>query len=851
MIAIRIPILVRHFSLLTICFRIFLSGTHANAEMTLRFDKHAIDTAFGEACAFGDFNKDGVDDIACGTTWYAAPTWSKHVFRASAPDDDYMDAMDVDGDGWVDVIFGKFSDGFWLKNPGNVAGLWQTMGSLNIGSCHSGGLWDIDGDGKKREVLGAGADASTIWSEFVGGAWVPHVISTTKTNWGSGVGDINGDGHPDIVRPDGWFEGPVDPRSANWVFHPIAIGAIEEQPNSIIQAQHFDHPLWERNNAIGICGHTVQIYVIDVDGDGLNDLISSSGHRMGIMWNRQIRSSAGVITFQPEVIDGSISEVHTLEMVDMDKDGDLDLVAGKRWRGHAANEDPLSEAPLYVFWYEKIKTRPYFKRHTLSYGENIGAGTKIGIGDYDHDGDIDVVVSAKRQEGKGGGPFLFENKYPLTIADSTPGPGAQIAWVKHKIDVQTAITCAFADVDKDGKLDLVSGDNWYKAPLWTKHPFRTLAAGADGLGEMLDVDGDTWPDVITGGYGKGLTWYKNPGTTVGTQSANWTSEVIDSAGNYENGDLWDVDGDGKAQEIVSASYLPGVKWWEVVSGKWVSHTISTLSCDFGVGVGDVNKDGRPDIIRPNAWFEAPVDPRNGVWIVHEIALGAIDDRSMLLGTGSMKSPKWMSSNTKGMYGHTAQIRVYDVNKDGKNDIICSSAHRVGIFWYEQKTPDLFERHNIDATWSQAHALEFKDMDGDGDPDLVTGKAFHAQVGDPQPENALQVVWYELIPGASEPWIKHEISYNEGIGAGYNIAIADYDADGDMDLAVAGASGGPWIFENMTKSVGIRNIENGFGPNRAERPGLYQKVGGSGILVDGLPSGKPSDIRGRVQKLKPN
>lgn len=760
---------------------------------TLKFTKRQLDTLNSEACAFGDFNGDGKLDLACGTTWYAYPNWTKHVFRPdyredSDNPDDFLGAMDVDGDGQVDLVVGGISYCYWLKNPGQGKEVWPNMGKIGVGSCHSGNLWDVDGDGKAREVVGAGSGEPTWWAEYVGGKWVTHIISTTPHNWGSGVGDINGDGRPDIIRPDAWYEAPADPRNGKWIEHEIAVGAIEDQPNKNVSPLHDDAPVWESNNATGTFGHTGQIYVYDVDGDGLNDIITSSSHRVGIMWYKQIRRG-DTITFMPFVIDGSVSEVHTLEMVDVNKDGQMDLVAGKRWRGHPANTDPLSEDPLFVYWYEHTKTRPYWKRHTLSVGEDIGAGTKIAIGDFDKDGDIDIAVIAKRQEGRGGGPWLFENKYPQTVRELVPGPGTQFTWVKHQIDsTASGFTVNFVDLNNDGKLDILSGNAWYENPTWTKHQLQ--GPTGDGMSEVMDVDGDGWPDIIVGGYGSNLRWYRNPGPKGG----EWPMEVIDPEGNYETGALWDVDGDGKAREIVSSSYLPGVKWWEVVNGKWVSHKVSDVACNFGAGVGDVNGDGRPDIIRPNAWFEAPADPRNGKWIKHDIALGAIDDR----GPERMMGPYWMGVNSKGRHGHTAQIYVYDVNKDGKNDIIVSSAHRMGIFWYEQVTPDSFVRHTIDATFSSAHALEFRDMNGDGIPDLVTGKLVHVQPGDPQWDNPPEVVWYELHPGARVPWIKHEISYGENIGAGFRIAIGDYDGDGDMDVAVLGLTGGLWLFENTGK-----------------------------------------------------
>jgi hypothetical protein len=211
------------------------------------------------------------------------------------------------------------------------------------------------------------------------------------------------------------------------------------------------------------------------------------------------------------------------------------------------------------------------------------------------------------------------------------------------------------------------------------------------------------------------------------------------------------------------------------------HVVSEKLHDYGVGVGDVNGDGRPDLIRPGAWYEAPADPRHGTWTEHPLVLG---DREG-------KTPQ-----------HTPQILVTDVNGDGLNDLITSSAHRYGIFWYEQVRTGKavsFRQHLIDDSWTQAHSLALGDLDGDGVAELITGKRFMAHNGsDPEEDRPLGVYYYTHSRGRNATWTRHTISKDAGIGSALNIPVVDMDGDGDLDVVVTGKWGGPVWFENRAK-----------------------------------------------------
>ena len=377
----------------------------------------------------------------------------------------------------------------------------------------------------------------------------------------------------------------------------------------------------------------------------------------------------------------------------------------------------------------------------------------------------------------------------VDVPDKAPGSLlTPLTFVPHRVGAYRSEACCVADFNGDGKVDIAAGQYLYLAPDWKAVRIRTLESniGEDGKGYaddfmnlVLDVNKDGKPDIVAGGwFSKTSYWFEN---TLGKAADQWPVHVIEKLGNHETGILVDIDGDGKALE-----YLPHTQitaWYETGKGTngeptLVRHTISEKGLSLGAGAGDINGDGRPDVIRPNAWFEAPKDIRNGTWKEHPIALGG----------------------KEGKTEHTSNIIVFDLNKDGLNDILTSTAHKYGIFWYEQQRDAAgniaWKQHTIDDSWTQAHYLAFADIDHDGNREIITGKRFMAHNGgDPEEFGKLCIFYYRFTPGPNPIFRKHVITYDEGFSAGLNIEAVDIDGDGDIDLVTTGKWGGPVFLEN--------------------------------------------------------
>jgi len=354
---------------------------HDAAETPVRFRKRQIDSAFrSEGVAVADLNGDGLLDIAVGSLYYAAPDWKPVPILSEAKSYNiygYSESFlcfadDLDGDGDTDLIVVGFPgrQTHWLENPGEPGVPWKEHLVLEETSGESPAYSDVDGDGwrelvcvnKGKVVLARPGDDPTQ-------LWRIQAISSDgepAPGHGLGVGDINRDGAADVVIPGGWYQGPGGPTETPWQFHPADIfgGA--------------------------------QLCVDDFDGDGDSDVLGTEPHGYGIRWSEQTPDG-----WETHEIDNTFSQTHAVRLADIDGDGLMDFVTGKRFWAHNGH-DPGSFQPAFLCWYEQERGEdgPSWRKHLIDV--NSGVGLHFAIADINNDGRSDIVTVNKE------GVYLFE-----------------------------------------------------------------------------------------------------------------------------------------------------------------------------------------------------------------------------------------------------------------------------------------------------------------------------------------------------------------------------------------------------------------------------------------------------------
>ncbi len=389
--------------------------------------------------------------------------------------------------------------------------------------------------------------------------------------------------------------------------------------------------------------------------------------------------------------------------------------------------------------------------------------------------------------------FLVSHSLRLGFAQETP-----VKWERIQFeDAFRAEGVAVGDFNQDGRLDITNGEAWYEAPAdanlyntgnWTMKPLRAegirryIADGAYSNNFALwthDISGDGWQDIIVIGFpGVPCHWFENPQNKPGP----WNQYEIWHSAAGESPQFLDVTGDGKPELVMTSEteqmmgYLE-IPTPEMAKKKWDYRQVSGEKLGplahryyHGLGVGDLNRDGKQDILIPAGWWEQPAK-LEGPWAFHNHTL---------------------SANGEGGSHAAADMHADDLDGDGDNDILMSSAHAHGVWWFENKGEGKFEQHEIDKSFSQTHALHYQDINGDGQKDLITGKRFyaHGSKGDPDALGEVVMCWYEVKKGekAAPTFTKHKIDAGTDTGIGTQFFVGDINGDKLPDIVLSNKKG---------------------------------------------------------------
>lgn len=358
---------------------------------------------------------------------------------------------------------------------------------------------------------------------------------------------------------------------------------------------------------------------------------------------------------------------------------------------------------------------------------------------------------------------------------------------------------AIGDVDRDGDQDVMVGEYWYENPQWQLHEITKPGNYGNGattyssafLCYADDVNQDDWIDLIVIGFpGAPCHWYENPRGEPGhwdkhliwPSACNETPHYVDLFGNGKRVLLMGWQPKGKENEGQMAWFTPASD----PTQPWTPHPISPAPAagvsipgshrfSHGLGVADLNGDKLLDVICTEGWWQQPPKVSDQPWTFHPAPLGEA------------------CSN---MHGE-------DLDGDGRTDVLSSSAHNYGIWMHLQRgggpdhDPTFVTTNLFPQLLSQTHALHFKDIDGDGLRDIVTGKRWwaHGPSGDPGSDEPAVLYWFQAkrSPQGLIQYTPHLIHSESGVGLQF--VVQDFNGDGQVDVVTSNKRG-VFVFEQI-------------------------------------------------------
>jgi hypothetical protein len=675
-----------------------------------------------ERVALVDLDRDGDLDVVTSASvdatvaWHEnasgdGSSWTFHAVDAALSGAEDVRVADLDGDGDLDLASAASTAGIvaWHKNPGSTGPPWTTATIASASGARRVHPVDLDDDGDLDVV--SSAAGGLAWHENQSGdasSWLTRSVGApTSGPVGVATADLDRDGDLDVVAAlsvgdaVAWYENVLG-GGTSWTEHPMATGLDGAR----------------------------DLALADLDRDGDLDVAVVSADDATLRWLENTVGDASAWT--PHTIASDRLSAASVEPLDLDRDGDLDLLVASDGTGLAWYENAAGDASV---WTERaVAGAPGGARHAMA-------------GDLDRNGHGDLVASAPGASQV----EWYENLSPLTHAVMQKDD-------LHPVDGPTgAFRVGVYDIDGDGDPDALSADRgldtvaWQEnaagdGSLWTRWIITENATGTTHA-HAGDVDGDTDLDVAVAAFGANtILWVDN---ALGNGSS-WVENTITTTSPGVSGVfIGDFDGDGDG-DVVAGGSDKLISLWRNTAGDGSAWTQISVASEASIlrYVAGANLDGDLDldVIAVTsggavAWYENALGDGSS-WLRHSI--------------GSVANGTWVSAR--------------DMDGDTDLDVVPIGAQFGSFAWYENTAGDgsAWTAHTIDAASVGGNSATLHDLDGDTDIDVLvaTGATTH---------------WYENPAIGPPAWTLNTVSSGESPRAA---DAADFSGDGDLDVVVA-------------------------------------------------------------------
>ncbi|KAH8054319.1 calcium ion binding protein [Aureococcus anophagefferens] len=696
---------------------------------SVAFAEHIVATTAGGGNSVFAIDVDGDGDVdalaafaADTVVWYendGSQSFTEHIISWLADDAASVFAIDVDGDGDVDALSASKLDDTvaWYENDGSES-FSERIPRRSPAPPSDGAMSvfaiDVDGDGDVDVLSASYYDDTVAWYENGGSqSFTEHVLTNSANGaWFVSAADADGDGDVDVLSAaylgntvawhengggafaqiDGHCDGYAsfericpssDATCGGWSDFIVGQGGAGD---SLVACQ--------TRCAEASCGG---IYFDDAHGCGNYDACADSGDGQNWGASFYIRVSNA---FTERVI--ATHAVYAVSVFAIDVDGDGDV-------------DALSSTSSVATWYENDGAQSFTERLISS----VGAGSLVAI-DVDADGDVDALSVY----GDGASVAWYENDCgtfaptstlapttaPTTTRAPSPSPTprpmvscASVSFAGRVVtDSADGAYSVFAiDVDGDDDVDVLSASysddtvSWYENDGSQSFTERIITTLADNVLSVfaIDVDGDGDVDALSASYmDDTVAWYENDASEPFTERViTYTADAADSV--Y----AIDVDGDGDADALSASKTDDTVAWYENDGTQSFTERIITTLADGAMSVFPVDIDGDGD--------------------VDVLAASYYDDTVAWYENGDAQSFTERIISTTADFA--TSVFAIDVDGDGDVDVLSASGSDNTVAWYENDGAQSFTKRIISASAGGAYAVFAIDLDGDGDVDPLS------------------------------------------------------------------------------------------------------------------------------------